>query len=71
MRWLHVRREALVVVLCFAFVFMSCLCAQQARTINSQRTLIQSLFQDSLELNAIKVQQIRSHQAPPPAPAQQ
>lgn len=65
MRWLHVRREAVVVVLCCAFVFMSVLCAQQARTINSQRTLIQSLFQDSLELNAIKVQRIRAQQTTP------
>ncbi|MGH9524124.1 MAG: hypothetical protein ACRD3E_16500 [Terriglobales bacterium] len=52
----------MVVVLSFAFVFMSFLCAQQARTISSQRTLIQSLFQDSLELNAIKVHLIQQKQ---------
>jgi hypothetical protein len=67
MRWFHFRREAVVLVLCFAFVFMSFLCAQQARTINSQRTLIQSLFQDSLELNAIKVHQIQQLQQAAPA----
>ena len=62
MRWFDFRRYAVVLVLCFAFVFMSILCAQQARTISSQRTLIQSLFQDSLELNAIKVKQIQRQQ---------
>ena len=61
-------RHAVVVVLCFAFLLMSFLCAQQARTINSQRTLIRALFQDSLELNAIKVQNIRQHQAKRPLP---
>jgi hypothetical protein len=29
---------------------------QQAHTIDSQRVLIKQLFQDSLELNAMKVQ---------------
>jgi hypothetical protein len=59
----YFRRQAVVVVLCFAFVFMSFLCAQQARTISSQRTLIHSLFHDSLELNAIKAQNIQKRQA--------
>ena len=63
MRLHEFRRQTVVVVLCFAFVFMSFLCAQQARTINSQRTLIQSLFRDSLELNAIKVHQIQQQQS--------
>ncbi len=53
----HFRR--LSIVLCVAFVFMSYLCFQQGRTIASQRTLIHALFQDSLELNAIKVKHIQ------------
>lgn len=58
MHFYEFKRHSLAVVLGFAFLFMSFLCAQQARTINSQRTLIQSLFHDSLELNAIKVQNV-------------
>ena len=53
------RRHALSVVLCFAFLLMSYLCVQQGRTITSQQTLIRALFQDSLELNAIKVKHIQ------------
>ena len=53
------RRHALSIVLSVAFVFMSYLCFQQSRTIASQRTLIRALFQDSLELNAIKVKRIQ------------
>jgi hypothetical protein len=53
------RRHALSVVLCFAFLLMSFLCIQQGHTIASQQTLIRALFQDSLELNAIKVKHIQ------------
>ena len=53
------RRHAVSVVLTFAFFFMAYLCFQQGRTISSQQTLIRALFQDSLELNAIKTKQIR------------
>jgi len=53
------RRHALSLVLCFAFLLMSYLCVQQGRTISSQQTLIRALFQDSLELNAIKVKHIQ------------
>jgi len=53
------RRHAISVVLTIGFVFMSYLCFQQGRTISSQRTLIRALFQDSLELNAIKVRHIQ------------
>lgn len=69
MRWDQLRRHAVVFVLCFAFAFMSMLCAQQARTINSQRTLIHSLFQDSLELNALKVNRIQKQHAPAASPS--
>jgi len=53
------RRHAALIIVCFAYLAMSFLCVQQARTIASQRKLIQSLFQDSLELNSIKVQHIQ------------
>ena len=56
---LILRRHALSVVLSVAFLFMSYLCFQQGRTITSQQTLIRALFQDSLELNAIKVKHIQ------------
>ncbi len=39
---------------------MSLLVVQQGRTINSQRFLIRQLFRDSLELNAMKVQQAQA-----------
>lgn len=54
-----IRRHSLTIVLSVAFLFMSYLCFQQGRTIASQQTLIRSLFQDSLELNAIKVKQVQ------------
>lgn len=59
----ELKRQTVAVVLGFAFLFMSFLCAQQARTISSQRTLIQSLFHDSLELNAIKAHSISQRRA--------
>ena len=53
------RRHAISVVLSLAFLLMSFLCIQQGHTIASQQTLIRALFQDSLELNAIKVKHIQ------------
>jgi hypothetical protein len=53
------RRNAVSVALSLGFLLMSFLCVQQARTIASQRSLIRSLFQDSLELNALKVKHIQ------------
>jgi len=52
------RRNAVSLILSFAVLLMSYLCIEQSQTIASQRTLIRSLFQDSLELNAIKMQRI-------------
>ena len=54
-----IRRHSLAIILSVAFLFMSYLCFQQGRTIASQQTLIHALFQDSLELNAIKVKHIQ------------
>ncbi len=53
------RRQAIIFVLAFSCGLMSLLIVQQARTIDSQRTLIKQLFRDSLELNALKVQKIQ------------
>ncbi len=53
------RRNLVVAILAISSIFMSLLIVQQGRTIDSQRTLIKQLFQDSLELNAIKVHDIQ------------
>ncbi len=54
------RRHAIILVLVFGYLLMSLLVVQQGRTINSQRFLIRQLFRDSLELNAMKVQQAQA-----------
>lgn len=56
------RRELMVLVVLFACLLLTFLTVMQAQTINSQRTLIHQLFQDSLELNALKVQNVRKAQ---------
>lgn len=56
------RRELMVLVVLFACLLLTFLTMMQAQTINSQRTLIHQLFQDSLELNALKVQNLRKAQ---------
>jgi hypothetical protein len=53
------RRNLVIAVLVTASIFMSLLIVQQDRTIYSQRVLIRQLFKDSLELNAMKVQQVQ------------
>lgn len=53
------RRNAISLALSFGMLVMCYLCIQQSQTIASQRTLIRSLFQDSLELNAIKTKHIQ------------
>lgn len=53
------RRHLVIAVLFAASVFMSLLIVQQERTIDSQRVLIRQLFQDSLELNAMRTQRIQ------------
>ena len=52
------RRHAISVVLSFALLLISFICVQQGQTISSQRSLIRSLFHDSQELNALKIQNI-------------
>jgi hypothetical protein len=52
--WL--RRNALVIVLSAGCLVMGLLSFEQNRTISTQRDLIRSLFRDSIELNALKLQ---------------
>jgi membrane-anchored glycerophosphoryl diester phosphodiesterase (GDPDase) len=51
------RRYAVLTVVLFAYLIMSLLIIQQGRTIHSQQALIRQLFRDSLELNAMKMEQ--------------
>jgi hypothetical protein len=53
------RHHAVILVLAFSCGMLSLLIVQQAHTIDSQRVLIKQLFQDSLELNAMKVQKVQ------------
>ena len=48
-------RHGMHFVLLFAFVLTALLVMQQQRTIESQRVLIRQLFQDSMELNQLKM----------------
>ena len=49
------RREAAILVMLVGLMLMTFCMVQQANVIASQKTLIHQLFQDSLELNAIKM----------------
>lgn len=40
-----------------AYLMLSLLVIEQSRVIDSQRTLIRALFSDSLQLNAMRVQE--------------
>lgn len=53
------RRHVVIAILATASLFMSLLVFEQGRIIDSQRSLIRQLFRDSLELNAMKVQQVQ------------
>lgn len=56
-RWLRV--HWLSVIMLAAYLMLSLLVIEQARVIDSQRTLIRALFSDSLQLNDMRV---REHQ---------
>jgi hypothetical protein len=60
--WLH--RNFVVIVLSAGCLFMALLAIEQGRTIASQRDLIRSLFQDSVELNTLKSQRVQSSHRP-------
>ncbi len=57
--WLQ--RNALVIILLFSYVLMSLLVLEQRRTITTQQTLIHQLFQDSVQLNALRVHIAQKH----------
>ncbi len=50
-------RRGLALALVFGYLVLALVIAQQARTIASQQKLIHQLFQDSLELTALRLQQ--------------
>jgi len=54
------RKHGIAALLALAFLLMCFLSLQQNRTIASQRELINSLLHDSLELNAIQIQQVQA-----------
>ena len=49
------QRHGMHFVLLFAFFLTALLVLQQQRTIESQRILIRQLFQDSLQLNQLRM----------------
>jgi hypothetical protein len=51
------RHYLVLCLLAASSFFVLLLVIQQDRTIDSQRTLIRQLFRDSLELNAMRLQQ--------------
>ena len=52
------RRQATILVMLVGLMLMTYCMVQQANVIANQKTLIHQLFQDSLELNAIKIHNI-------------
>jgi hypothetical protein len=55
-RW--VSRNIIIAALGVGCTAMSAVCVQQAQTISAQRTLIQQLLQDSLQLDALRLQRL-------------
>lgn len=57
MEWKHVKlgQRALALILLAGYVFLSLITLEQARIIASQRELIHQLFQDSLDLTAMRL----------------
>ena len=53
------RRDAVIVVILAGYMLMTACMVQQATVIAKQKTLIHQLFQDSLELSAIKMHQVQ------------
>jgi len=60
----------LVVLFVISYSLMTLLVFEQARTIESQRALIRSLFQDSTQLSRMKIQAIQTQQAAAQAQAE-
>lgn len=57
--WLHANR--LLAILLFAYMLVSMLVFEQGRTIENQRALIQQLYADSIQLNAVRMREVRAH----------
>src|SRR5262252_9783561 len=60
----------LVVLFVISYSLMTLLVFEQARTIESQRGLIRSLFQDSAQLSRMKIQAAQTQQAAAQAQAE-
>jgi hypothetical protein len=58
----HSALPILVVLFVISYSLMTLLVFEQARTIESQRGLIHSLFQDSSQLNRLKIEAIQAQQ---------
>jgi hypothetical protein len=50
-------RQGVVLILLFGYLLLAVVTVEQARTIDAQRSLIQALSRDSLELSALRLQQ--------------
>jgi hypothetical protein len=55
-----IRDHAITTALLLAYSVMSLLIIEQGRLIDSQRSLIRQLLSDSLQLNAMKMQELHS-----------
>lgn len=64
LKWL--RRRGLALALLAGYVIMALVAIEQGRTIAAQQALIHQLFQDSIELTAVRIHQ---HQINSPTPA--
>ncbi len=60
----------LVVLFVISYSLMTLLVFEQGRTIESQRALIQSLFQDSYQLSRMKIQALQTQRAAAQAQAE-
>ncbi|HLH08543.1 MAG TPA: hypothetical protein VKW78_14985 [Terriglobales bacterium] len=56
-------RDGLIVILVFSSIIVAGLSFQQGRTIDSQRTMIKTLFLDSKELSALKMRDLQQQHA--------
>jgi hypothetical protein len=60
----------LVVLFLISYGLMSLLVVEQGRTIDSQKNLIRDLFNDSVQLNAMKIKEVLRQRAAAQPPAQ-
>lgn len=55
-----IRRNAVAAILIISYLFMALLVIEQGRVIESQKTLIHTLFSDTMELSAAKMRALES-----------